>query len=147
MRNSVVQNIQKARESQLSQLHYVQLLIKGIKLEEDQINKSQYDCVFGQWLFGEGEKLKAHVDATLIDEVETLHAIWHEEYLKIYQIFFAKKAGFLTKFLGKEIEISAMDSDRAKIYLKDLEDTTKQLVKKLDVIMRKAGALGITSLK
>ncbi|MEA2111287.1 MAG: hypothetical protein U9P71_04500 [Campylobacterota bacterium] len=147
MKNIVVQNIQKAKESHLSQLHYIQLLVRGIKVEENKIFKSQYDCVFGQWLFGEGSQLKEHLDRSLLDEIESLHAIWHDEYLKIYQIFFLKKSGMLTRFLGKDVEVSAMDRDRAKAYLNDLEATTERLIVKLDIIIRKAGALGITSLK
>jgi len=146
MRNSVVQNIQKAKESHLSQLRFIQLLIKGVELEEKKIYRSQYECIFGQWLFGEGQKLKEHLDVTLIDEIEKLHALWHDEYLKIYEIYFANKAGFLTRFLGKEREISQMERDKATLYLNDLEGTTAQLIKKLDTIIRKVGALGITNL-
>jgi hypothetical protein len=146
MRNSVVQNIQKAKESHLSQLRFIELLIKGVELDEKKIYRSQYECIFGKWLFGEGQQLKDHLDMTLIDEIEKLHALWHEEYLKIYEIYFANKTGFFTKFLGKEREISQMDRDKAKLYLNDLEGTTEQLIKKLDTIIRKVGALGITNL-
>jgi hypothetical protein len=146
MKNSIVENIQKAKESHLSQLHYIQLLVKGITLDEKKIYKNQYECIFGQWLFGEGEKLKEKVENSGIEEIERLHASWHDEYLKIFQIYFTKKAGFFAKFLGNSAEISPMQTDKAKLYLSELEQTTAQLIKKLDSLMRKINALGISNL-
>jgi hypothetical protein len=147
MKNSIISNMQKAKESHLSQLNCARLLVKGLDLDEKALDTNQYDCAFGVWLFDEGAKLKPHCEEKLIEEIEALHASWHEEYRKIHKIYFSKKAGFFTKFIGKEVEISPMERDKALSYVSDLEKITAEIVKKIDLIVRKVGALGITNLK
>ncbi|MGB3962461.1 MAG: hypothetical protein WBK95_09530, partial [Sulfurimonas sp.] len=70
-----------------------------------------------------------------------LHAKWHMEYVRLFEIFFQnKKQGFFSKVLGTS-KVSDMDLDRAKLYYSELEATTNELLTALGVSERRLGAL------
>ncbi len=146
MKNHIIIDLQKAKESHLSQLNYIQLLVKGVEIEEVAIDKYPSDCLLGVWLNNEGEKLKPYCGSVVIDEIRALLASWYEEYRKIYDIYFTKKAGFFARFFDQDVVITPLERDKALLYVRNLEDISAQLLKKIDAVNRKIAALGITEL-
>jgi len=144
MKNHIIIGLQKAKMSHLSQLNYIQLLVKGVEIDETAIDKYPADCLLGIWLNNEGEKLKPYCGSVIIDEIRALLVSWYEEYRKIYDIYFTKKAGFLARFLEKDVVVSPMERDRAMVYIQDLETISDRMLKKIDTVNRKIAALGIT---
>ena len=146
MKNHIIISLEKAKEAHLSQLGYIQLLVKGVEIKESAIDRYQSDCLLGIWLENEGEKLKPYCGSIVIDEVRVLLASWYEEYRKIYEIFFTKKVGFFRKFFDQDIMISQLERDKATLYVRDLEKISEQILTRIDTIHRKIAALGITHL-
>ncbi len=146
MKNHIIISLEKAKEAHLSQLGYIQLLVKGVEIKESAIDRYQSDCLLGIWLENEGEKLKPYCGSIVIDEVRVLLASWYEEYRKIYEIFFTKKVGFFRKFFDQDIMISQLERDKATLYVRDLEKISEQMLTRIDTIHRKIAALGITHL-
>ncbi len=146
MKNHIIISLQKAKEAHLSQLGYIQLLVKGVEIEESAIDKYQSDCLLGVWINNEGEKLKPYCGSIVIDEIQTLLTSWYEEYHKIYEIFFTKKVGFFRAFLGQDVIISQLERDKATLYVRDLEKISEQMLTRMDAVQRKIAALGVTHL-
>ncbi len=146
MTNHIIISLEEAIEAHLSQLGYIQLLVKGVEVEESAIDKYQSDCLLGVWLNSEGEKLKPYCGSIIIDEIRALLASWYEEYRKIYVIFFTKKVGFFRKFFDQDIVISQLERDKAALYVRNLEEISEQLLTRIDAVHRKIAALGITHL-
>ncbi len=144
MKNHIIISLEQAKEAHLSQLGYIQLLVKGVDIEESAIDKYPSDCLLGVWLNHEGEKLKPYCGSIIIEEIGSLLASWYEEYRKIYEIFFTKKVGFFRKFLDQNIVISQLERDKAVLYVRDLEMISEQMLTRIDAVHRKIAALGIT---
>jgi hypothetical protein len=58
---------------------------------------------------------------------------------RIYKIFFLEKKGFFSKLFGKKIE--PFELDKAKLYYKELEDVSKELLHAIDATLRRINAL------
>ncbi len=146
MKNHIIIGLQKAKESHLSQLNYIQLLVKGVEIDEAAIDMYQSDCLLGVWLNNEGEKLKPYCGSVIIDDIRLLLTSWYEEYRKIYDIYFTKKVGFFAKFFDQDVVVSSLERDKAILYVRDLEKISEQMLKKINTVNRKIAALGITDI-
>lgn len=141
-RESIIKNIEKARKSHLTQLQKVQFLVRGIPLDVDPTAVSKHKCLFGSWLYADEAFLKKALGASFFSEVEELHAQWHDEYQKIYQIYYVDSSkGLLSKLTGKKGKVSSLEQDKAKTYLAGLDQTTQELIKKIDILKRRINSL------
>lgn len=132
--------IQNARRAHELQMKKIVAVINGEKVDNPTaVNKTQ--CDFGKWFYAEDGRLPKLLGALFYNELEVLHAKWHMEYVRLFEIFFQnKKQGFFSKVLGTN-KVSDMDLDRAKLYYSELETTTNELLKALGVSERRLGAL------
>ncbi|MDD2790829.1 MAG: CZB domain-containing protein [Sulfurimonas sp.] len=132
-----IKNARKAHELQMKK---IVALINGEEVENPTaVNKTQ--CDFGKWFYAEDGHLPKLLGALFYNELEVMHARWHMEYVRIFEIFFQnKKQGFFSKMIGVN-RVSNMDLDRAKLYYSELEATTNELLKALAVSERRLGAL------
>jgi hypothetical protein len=140
-KETMIQHIEKARKAHLTQLQKVQFLVKGIPLDVEPTSVSKYKCVFGSWLYADESFIKKALGASLFTEVEELHAQWHEEYQKIYQIYYVDSGGILSKLLGRQGKVSTLEQDKAQTYLTEIEQTTEALIRKIDVMKRRINSL------
>jgi hypothetical protein len=132
-----IKNARKAHELQMKK---IVALINGEAVENPTaVNKTQ--CDFGKWFYADNGRLPKLLGALFYNELEVMHARWHSEYVRIFEIFFQnKKQGFFSKMIGTS-KVSDMDLDRAKLYYSELEATTTELLKALAVSERRLGAL------
>lgn len=141
-KETIVKNIEKARKSHLTQLQKAQFLVRGMPLDVEPTALSKYKCLFGSWLYGDEAFIKKALGASFFSEIEALHSQWHDEYQKIYQIYYVDSGkGLLSKLLGKKAKISSLDQDRVQTYLTELDRTTQALIKKIDLMKRRINSL------
>jgi hypothetical protein len=140
-KETVLNNIAKAKQSHLAQVEKIDCLVRGISITEKPTPIGQRECFFGKWLYGDEAVLRKLILNQHFDEIERLHSIWHEEYYEIYKIFYPENQGFLSKVIGKKHKASLQARDRGKAYFVDLQQITEQLLRKIDVIEKRVQAL------
>ncbi len=139
-KEQTLEAIHKARLAHEAQMVKIKSVING----EEVSNPTavvKTECAFGKWLYDEDNKVKKILGSQFYENIETLHARWHQEYINIFKICFKdKKQGFFSKILGKSA-INDMELDKAKLYHSELVKTTSELLQALDVSKRRIQAL------
>jgi len=133
--------IEDARDAHVKQMQKIESLLEGKELE-DPTPVAKTKCEFGQWLYGDVQHVKKVLGVQFYENLDVLHEAWHIEYSKIYDIFFAQsKKGFFNNFFAnKKPEI--LQIEKAKLYYKELQKTTQDLLRALEVCERRITALG-----
>lgn len=132
--------IGRAREAHLEQMDKIESLIEGENVDNlTPVSKTK--CQFGQWLYGDKDKIKSILGVQFYENLDTVHEAWHIQYAKIHAIFVnGKREGLFSKIFATH-KIDALDLEKAKVYYKDLEHTTKDLLRLLDASQRRVQAL------
>ncbi len=132
--------IEYVREAHIEQLEKVQLLSEG-KHVENLTPVSKMKCQFGTWLYGDKEGVKNILGVQFYENLDMIHEAWHIQYAKIHAIFVHEKdEGFFSKFFGIH-KINDLELERSKVYYKELEHITKDLLRVLDASQRRVQAL------
>ncbi|NOR58905.1 MAG: hypothetical protein GQ474_10325 [Sulfurimonas sp.] len=135
-----LESIQNARRAHEAQMAKIKAAIDGDKVDNPTA-VAKTKCAFGKWLYDDENHLRDILGSFFYDNMEVLHAKWHSEYFRLFEIFFKEeKKGFFSKILGSS-KVSEMEIDRAKLYYSELEETTKELLKALGSSERRIGAL------
>jgi len=116
------------------QLSKIAQLIDGYKVKNlTPLNKEE--CEFGRWLYGEGKSIESLLGLQFYNNIELMHSFWHDEYKKIYEIFYDTKKNTLLKFCFgcRKKSISGEMSKKAKEYFRELQAITQNLLKALTV--------------
>jgi hypothetical protein len=141
-KDEILRQIRDARKAHISWVQRAKALVMGVPLSEDQIPVDVTQCLFGKWFYDEGMRLKKLPGFEIMDDIERYHLDLHEEYLKIFRIFFGKKAGILDKLLPFfKKKVTPEERQHAKIILADLEKTSQNLLDALFVLERRVEAL------
>lgn len=132
--------IQKARAAHESQMVKIDALVNGRDVDNPTA-VAKTKCEFGKWLYDENNKVQKILGAQFYETIEKVHARWHMEYTRIFEIFFQdKKKGFFSKIIGSD-KVSDMELDKAKLYYSELLKTTDELLKILASSERRIIAL------
>lgn len=136
-----IEAIENARKAHEKQMKKIVALLNG-KEVENPTAVLKTECDFGKWLYGDESNLKEILGALFYTNIETLHAKWHIEYSRLFEIFFKneKKKGFFSKMFGSD-KIDDMELDKAKLYYSELEGTTKELLQAIASSQRRIEAL------
>ncbi len=139
-KQETINAIEHAREAHIEQMAKVKSLIEG-KHVDNLTPVSKIKCEFGQWLYGDKERVKNILGAQFYENLDMIHEAWHIQYAKIHAIFVHEKdEGFFSKIFGVH-KINALELEKAKVYYKDLEQATKDLLRVLDASQRRVQAL------
>ena len=140
-KSQALDSIEKARLAHLHQMSLIALAMEGKKVEKP-TSLSKTQCDVGGWLYDEKQKLKSLLGLQFYTELDTIHETWHIEYARIYEIFFSekKKQGLFSKLFSSQ-KIDSLELDKAKLYYKELNDTTQKLLIMLDKSKRRLEAL------
>jgi len=139
-KQETIDAIERAREAHIEQMDKIKSLIEG-KNVDNLTPVSKTKCQFGQWLYGDKEKMKNILGVQFYENLDTIHEAWHIQYAEIHAIFASeKREGFFSKIFATH-KIDALDFEKAKVYYKDLEHTTKDLLRVLDASQRRVQAL------
>ncbi|WP_321777612.1 CZB domain-containing protein [Sulfurimonas sp.] len=135
-----LESIQNARRSHEAQMSKIKTAIDGDKVD-DPTAVAKTKCAFGMWLYDDENHLRNILGSLFYDKMEELHAKWHNEYFKLFNIFFKEeKKSFFSKIIGSS-NVSEMELDKAKLYYSELEETTQKLLKVLGSSERRISAL------
>ena len=136
-----LESIQSARAAHQSQMKKIVMLIDGEKVDNPTA-VLKTECAFGKWLYAKDSNLRKIIGALFYDNLETTHAKWHNEYIRLFKIFFKDevKQGFFSRLLGSS-KVDEMEMDKAKLYFSELSTTTNELLKALDTCERRVTAL------
>ena len=141
-----LRTLEDAKLKHLQQMEKIKLLVAH-KSVETPTPLSKVECHFGQLFYGNKDSFYTIVGAQFYEKLDKLHEDWHKEYAKIYAIFFQEnKNGFLNKLLGKD-KIDPLQYDKAKLYYRELEAITQELVRLLDISLRRVQALSESKFK
>jgi len=141
-KQEILGHLRAARRAHIAWVQRAKALVAGVPLSEDQIPVNATECKFGFWFYEEGIRLKKLPNFQIIDDIERLHIELHDEYLKIFQIFFGGNKGFFAKIFNfKKKKISPEDKKYAQIILSDLEKTSEELLKNINLLERRIEAL------
>ena len=140
-KNATLESIHKARAAHESQMQKIDALLNGEKVNNPTA-VLKTECSFGKWLYAKDSNLKRVLGALFYSNIEIIHAKWHSEYSRLFNIFFKnqEKKGFFSKLLGNS-KVDGMDIDKAELYYSELKSTTKELLKVLDICERRVQAL------
>ncbi len=139
-KEDAIKEIENAIKAHEEQLKTSRLMAYGMQVDRNAAALYEKKCDFGKWLYENMEWLKRFFGAKTIEEIEKLHALWHEENRKIYNIYTHKdkKSG---KWLGKIFGKSGFepgDLDRAKAYYAELKNITESLLKRMNLLLVRA---------
>ncbi len=76
--------IRRAKSSHIRWRAYAQGLVAGVKVKEDQLPIQHTDCRFGEWYYGEGNRMFGHLE--IFQDIEGPHEMLHSIYHQIYNL-------------------------------------------------------------
>jgi len=139
-KNQTLEAIDRARMAHMSQMEKIRGAVNGEKVNNP-TSVLKTECDFGKWLYSEESHLKKVLGTLFYNNLETAHAKWHAEYVKLFNILFkSEKKGFFSKIMGLD-KIDDMELDKAKLYFSEIEVTTAELLRVLDSCERRANAM------
>jgi len=139
-KQETIDAIENARKAHIKQMDNIKALIEG-KEVNTLTPVSKMKCQFGQWLYGDNEKVENILGAQFYENLDVIHETWHIQYAKIHAIFIGeKKKGLLSKIFGSH-KRDTLEIEKTKVYYKDLEETTTELLRALDASHRRVQAL------
>jgi len=137
-KNEIVQKIRLARLAHVKWVQRAKSLVNGVPIKEEDIPLTSDACEFGKWFYSDGQILLAIFNERSVKEIEDLHNQLHNEYMKIFSIYFdMSNIGFFARLLSKGKRVSEEEKKRAKSYLNLLEVTSNKLIKKLNIMETK----------
>jgi hypothetical protein len=138
-KEKTIEAIVNARVAHENQMKKIVALING-KEVENPTAPLKTECDFGKWFYTD-DRLKGILGTLFYSKIETLHARWHMEYSRLFEMFFkSKKKGFFSKAFGPS-KPAEMELDKAKLYYSELKVTTEELLKVMASSQRRIEAL------
>lgn len=140
-KKDVLEHLRVAKVAHIKWVQKSKLLINGLNVEEGTIPVDSTECNFGKWFYSEGQVLNSltHIPSEVVESIEDLHSALHDEYLKIFNIYFNKaKAGFLCKIFGlKRRNVSDEEYEFARECYNNLEKISKDLLEEINGLEKK----------
>lgn len=138
-KEKTLEAIINARIGHENQMKKILALLKG-KEVENPTAVSKTECDFGKWFYAD-DRLKPILGTLFYTKIETLHARWHIEYTRLFEMFFkSKRKGFFSKAFSSN-KVEGMELDKAKVYYSELKETTEELLKVMGASQRRIEAL------
>ena len=139
-KEKTIEAICNARKAHETQMKKIQTLLSG-KEVENPTSVAKTECDFGKWLYDENNHLKEILGSLFYSNLETIHARWHIEYARVFDLYFKGKKGGLLSKMFKSDKVTDMELDKAKLYYSELEATTTELLKAIASSLRRVEAL------
>jgi len=132
--------IENMKQMHNAQMQKIENVIEGKEIDEP-TPLSKKECSCGEWFYSNEKELKDIFGAQLLEKFDLCHEKWHQDYLKIYEIYFKdQKKGFFSKLLGSS-KIDAMQTDKARVYFTELQSDTEVFFQTVNVASRRVHAL------
>ncbi len=134
----VLQNIRAARRAHTQWVDKAKSLVNGLPIKKEQIPLEVTECSFGKWFYCDGQILLSFFTEEAIEKLDSKHKDLHDVYMKIFKIYFPEpKGSFLFNLFKRKEEVTAQDENNALVYLRNLEEISKELISFLNIIEKK----------
>ena len=137
-RKDIVEHLRAAKAAHIKWVQKAKLLINGLDVQEGAIPVDATECKFGKWFYSEGQILHSltNVSPEAIARIEDSHSKLHDEYLKIFNIYFNKsKGGLLCQIFGlKRRNVSDEEYKFGQDYYDILENISKDLLEEINIL-------------
>ena len=139
-------HLRAAKSAHIQWVQRAKLLINGVDVEKDSIPVNSTECKFGRWFYSDGQILNSLANNPLecMREIEQLHMELHDQYLKIFTIYFSqeKKKGFFAKLFGfKKREVTKIEQDLAEEHYAKMDEISKKLLEEINRLERRVVAV------
>ena len=142
----VLKELENAKKVHIEQMEKIELLLEGYFITEP-TELAKTDCEFGRLFYGNKEDFLPLIGAQFFQKIDLLHEKWHDEYAHVYEIFYkVRKQGLFSKLRGTH-KIKQIEYEKAKMYFTRLDKTTTQLLRMLDISIRRVSSLSDAKFK
>jgi len=145
-KEETLEQLSAAKKAHIKWVNRAKSLVEGIPVEKDAIPVDSTECRFGQWFYGEGQKLNAMSNMDCLGKIESLHFSLHDIYMKIFKLYFGEMdRSFFSKLFRTKTKISDRDKEIARDYYVQLEKVSKELLEEIGKLERRLYATAATS--
>jgi hypothetical protein len=145
-KEETLEQLSAAKKAHIKWVNRAKSLVEGIPVEKDAIPVDSTECRFGQWFYGEGQKLNAMSNMDCLGKIETLHFSLHDIYMKIFKLYFGEvNRSFFSKIFKTQTKVSDRDKDIARDYFVQLEQVSKELLEEIGKLERRLYATAAAS--
>lgn len=145
-KNEVLEHLRNAKVAHLKWVQRGKTLVSNIPVEKDAIPMDYTACMFGQWFYSDGQRIAMMAGMDCIGEIGKKHQELHDEYVKIFKIYFGDAhKSFFSKLFNLKKHVSEAEQDIAKEYYNTLKEISEELLKLIDKLERRVSALPQTA--
>lgn len=134
IKRDLLQKLSLAKQLQKSNLKKALLLAKGPPSGDDPVAVDYKECAFEKLLHENETELMQIVGPSFFSEIEGLHKQWHQDYNRIYDLYYHHEKGFVSKWSGEQHKLSERELVHAGAYISHLKEATCRIVHLLEMV-------------
>lgn len=132
--DTVLEHIESARLAHLRWVARAEALVEGLPLDKNQVPVLPTDCIFGQWYYGDGHKLRGMNSYAALEDP---HRALHYTYQAIFRLLYGEDdRSMLSKLFGSKKSWQDERREEAEELLPRLRSESKVLLQALDLLER-----------
>ncbi len=140
--------LRNAKKAHVKWVQRARALTEGLPIEKEAIPMDSTECAFGQWFYGEGQKIGIMPGMECFKEIERKHSELHEVYLKIFKIYFGDmNRSFFSKLFNLKKKISEPEHDIAVEFFGQLKKISEELLLHIERLERRISAMAEADFK
>ena len=141
-RNEMLDHLKGARRAHLKWVQSAEALISELPVDNNDVPVEYTACNFGRWLYSDGQKLAKLDGIKYLEEIAIKHQELHEEYRKIYNIYFGQdNRSFLGKLFNSKPKINNYDQQLAKKHYQKLKNISEDLLTLIELLEKHIAVL------
>ena len=148
--STILQEIQDAKKSHILWVKNAEHLVEKFVGDEDVAALRPTTCDFGHWFYSKGAKLSAVATiGNIMNRIESHHNELHDSYADIYHIYFVlpDERHYLKRVVTLNSQkISLVEREMAKVHLKYLKRSSREILELLSILEKKVKGLEYTEL-
>lgn len=130
-----------AKRDHIKWVQRAKLLIEGLPIDENAIPLGCTDCAFGKWFYAESHKLHALGNMECLGDIEKAHFVLHDQYMKIFKIYFTDDRSFFSKLFHSKKKITEQEKEMAKEQFVKLQNASEEVLDILAKLERRLYAI------
>jgi hypothetical protein len=138
-KDNVIDLLQKAKKAHIQWVIRAQALTEGLPVQKEAIPMDCTECVFGLWLYSDGQDIRKMPGMDIMKDIEAKHYDLHAVYLKIFSTYFPEsKKGLFAKIFASKPKITEEQQSQAKeefLVLKEISNELTQMLSRLERLL------------
>ena len=141
-KSNALEHLRNAKKAHLKWVQRAKALVSNIPVEKDAIPMDYTECMFGQWFYSEGQEIALMPGMDCIGQIGSKHQELHDEYLKIFKIYFGEaNKSFFSKLFNLKKHVGETEQEIARQYYENLKLISDDLLKLIEKLERRVSAL------